>query len=85
VLFYPDYASSVTSNPASLVEPQDRKLYDSPSQSLIDRAVPRVSDSCDSQRIEETFFGHKFGYRHQFALITANSAKLRSRLDLGES
>ena len=27
-------------------------------------------------------FGYKFGYRHQFALITANSAKLRSRLDL---
>ena len=33
---------------------------------------------------EGVFFGYKFGYRHQFALITINSAKLRSRLDLGK-
>jgi hypothetical protein len=33
----------------------------------------------------DAIFGYKFGYRHQFALITANSAKLRSKLDLGKS
>jgi hypothetical protein len=27
---------------------------------------------------EDPFFGYKFGYRHQFALISVNSAKLRS-------
>ena len=46
-------------------------------------------DSCP-KRVQEVvnlnaIFGYKFGYRHQFALITANSAKLRSRLDLGKS